>query len=759
MGSEARTRVALLFLLVVTLFSFGQVFDRGNWPGPALLAMLLAGLITVGARRLGIGTLETAVVSLVALVWYCAIVFRMDDLFYGLPTPEAMAGLRSAIRAAYAKSSLDYAPVPIRTGYVILEVIGMWFATTIAEIATFRWRHPLVAVMPVIALFSLLTIVGTGTGTTFLMLFFLSSLLSFLALESSHRLRSWGSWITSLSDRNAETPGEVSSRLARRMGASCLAAALFAPVFLPTIGDGLLSWRNNVGAGSGNGLGGGGGEVDLLASLKPRIIEQSQADMLEVRAATADYWRLTSLVEFDGTLWTPLQAQPRQPLLPGNRVAAEFPPRLFETLTQRVVISGLEGEFLPAAGQPDTVAITQEVGSRDNADLSYQLETGTIQMSEGLAEGLGYEVTSLVARPTFKEMKNAAIGQAPDVYYYEGLIPISPEVEKLIEDWTGRFDSPFEKLVALQDNLRLFTYTTDVEASASTDQLTEFLIRTRRGYCQQFAAAFALMARRLGFPSRVSVGFLPGDTNLAEPDRFTVKGTDAHAWPEVLFQDHGWVRFEPTPGNEAAPPAYTSRFIPFQAQNPFSDIGNGRSGADLAAGIAGNQPDPGRGLRGAEVPGADSRARRGRSEWEKTFSQVLSLLLLSVLLFIALVPLLKLARTWWRYRLARTPAELAAASFAHFEREAAELAQPRARSESASAFARRMGTGYRVPKSQALRLAAIYEAATYARDGIVQSSAQEAKQLARFLGRELWSGAGLWHKLRRLFSPGELFAR
>ena len=760
MGSEARTRVALYSLLIVTLFSFGQVFDRGGWPGPALLGMAISAAIVVGARRAGIGTNATLVATIVGLVWYLAFIFRKPDLFYGLPTPEALSGVGKAIRLAYEKSSLDYAPVPLRPGYVVLTVIGMWIATVLGEISTFRWRRPFLAVIPMVSLFALLTIVGTRGGTTFLVLAFLGTLLSYLALESSHHLRAWGSWVTSLEDRNAETPGEVSSRLARRMGASCLAAALFSPVFLPAIGDGLLAWRNDAGVGPGTGAGGdGGGAVDLLASLQPRLIEQSQTEMFTVDSPQADYWRLTSLVDFDGTTWTPLRQQPREPLLPGGRVVTAHPPRLYDTLSQRVDIGSLKGDLLPAAGQPDTVTLTGSSANVSSDYLSYELETGTIQLSGGMTADLAYEVTSAVSRPGFKEMVRSEVSTAADIYYEKGPIPISPEVDELIRRWTEGFDTPFEKLVALQDNLRLFSYSIDVEASASTDHLTDFLIRTRRGYCQQFAAAFALMARHMGFPARVSVGFLPGDTDLADPTHFDVRGTDAHAWPEVLFVDHGWVRFEPTPGNGAAPPRYTSRITPFQVNNPFSDTGSGANGRN-PAGLQGNQNVPTGGRdRGGPIQTATEGREAQRPLWEETFSRLVTLVLLALLIFIVSVPLLKSFRTTLRYRRANDPSAIARAAFAHFETEAADLATPRGPSESASGFARRIGKSHNLPRGKALELAQIYERATYAKTGIDALGATRAKRLATALRAEMWAAAGLGGKVRRLFSPTGLLSR
>lgn len=75
-----------------------------------------------------------------------------------------------------------------------------------------------------------------------------------------------------------------------------------------------------------------------------------------------------------------------------------------------------------------------------------------------------------------------------------------------------------------------------------------------RGTSEQFAASFALMARIVGLPSRIVVGFHAG--RRTGPGRYEVRSRDAFAWPEVRFDGHGWVAFDPTPatGKGATPP-------------------------------------------------------------------------------------------------------------------------------------------------------------------------------------------------------------
>jgi hypothetical protein len=84
--------------------------------------------------------------------------------------------------------------------------------------------------------------------------------------------------------------------------------------------------------------------------------------------------------------------------------------------------------------------------------------------------------------------------------------------------------------------------------ASGQDAVVAFL-RNKRGYCVQFASAMAVMARSLGIPARVGVGFLPGDRT--QDGRWEITVRDAHAWPELYFASVGWVRFEPTPGVRA----------------------------------------------------------------------------------------------------------------------------------------------------------------------------------------------------------------
>jgi hypothetical protein len=130
-------------------------------------------------------------------------------------------------------------------------------------------------------------------------------------------------------------------------------------------------------------------------------------------------------------------------------------------------------------------------------------------------------------------------------------------VRDLATQLTEDQESPWAKADAIARFLNTdggFTYNDQVARSHSIDTLEQFLFDQREGYCEQFASAFAAMARSVGLPTRIAVGYSYG---TAQNGEWHVKNKDAHAWPEVYFTGLGWVPLEPTPGRGANAPGGT----------------------------------------------------------------------------------------------------------------------------------------------------------------------------------------------------------
>ena len=711
-------------------------------------------------RRFGVPVVASVVASVAGMVWFLSIVFRASQTFYLLPTPGAVRGVLDMISRAYSHSQIDYAPVPTRPGYVVLIVVAFWVMATIGELATFRLRRPLAAAIGPLALFGLVLVVGTNAMGNLIVPFFIIGLLVFLGLESAHRLRTWGQWVAAWRGRRGVEPEALSGTLARRMGAACVLVALAAPLFLPSIGQGVLAWRNKVGNGTfGNGQGGGlagSGSVDPLVSMKSEFLDQSDVELFRVRSEQPLYWRLITLSEFDGLAWTPAE-DPDFPA-PNGAISSQmlFPPSVSATefVEQRFEMTGLSGRALPAAYQPGALEIEGDAAD----DLEFDPKTADLQLQTPIEEGLEYTVQSAVPKTSYDVMNSAEPGSLDGEYTQTS--EVSPEVRDLLETWTRDAKTPFQQLLAIQTRLRGFEYSTAVDNVATSDYLRRFLLETRSGYCQQFATAFTVLARLLGMETRVSVGFLPGETSPEAPDEYVVRGTDAHAWPEVYFENLGWIAFEPTPREETTPPGYTvdgagatTAGVNLQSvENAAAAPGGRRANNDLQ-----DVRDPGGATR--DIGGAGQRRDRNANRWEAAFENLLRVLVIAGFAFLLAVPLLKELRTRRRYARADGARSRATAAFLEFEDVAAELASPRSGAESAVAYARRISRSHRVPRPPALRLARIFEAAQYAPEEIPEQQVTEARRLARDLRRTLWSEATWWERASRLFSPVRLLGR
>lgn len=104
-----------------------------------------------------------------------------------------------------------------------------------------------------------------------------------------------------------------------------------------------------------------------------------------------------------------------------------------------------------------------------------------------------------------------------------------------------------QQLLHLQDHLRTaFAYSLATANPRNLDPMENFLFEEKRGHCEYFATAGALMARALGLPSRVAYGWA-GGTWYDSAGLFVFRANEAHAWTEIWLANFGWVLMDPTP--------------------------------------------------------------------------------------------------------------------------------------------------------------------------------------------------------------------
>jgi transglutaminase-like putative cysteine protease len=256
-------------------------------------------------------------------------------------------------------------------------------------------------------------------------------------------------------------------------------------------------------------------------------------------------WRGATLDRFDGRVWS----RSRSTL---NRIPTQAGYFKLRQTTQGTDVF-VQTVFLePIAtnvvfGIHKVLAVSSELGGleRDAADTIYARtpRTGTIR----------YTVVSDLTRPDPKDIESSSGPVPREIAECCLEIPQGDSrVAELARRTTSGAHSPYEKARALENHLRsAYRYSLELEEIPDgADPLAVFLFGTRRGHCEYFATAMAVMLRHAGIPSRLVNGFRAGEYNRLS-DHWMVRQSDAHSWVEAYFAPYGWVEFEPTPPQPA----------------------------------------------------------------------------------------------------------------------------------------------------------------------------------------------------------------
>lgn len=165
-----------------------------------------------------------------------------------------------------------------------------------------------------------------------------------------------------------------------------------------------------------------------------------------------------------------------------------------------------------------------------------------------------YQFETQVNLPTESDLRSTS-ADYPDWLdrYLQLPEDLPPEVRSLAEEISEGMDNPYDIARAITRYLRINIEYMSVmpPVPPDADPIAWFLFEEKRGFCNYYATAQVLMLRALGIPARIAVGYAEGEQDPLN-DSFTVRKRDSHAWPEVYFNDYGWVVFEPT----VSQPAY-----------------------------------------------------------------------------------------------------------------------------------------------------------------------------------------------------------
>lgn len=128
---------------------------------------------------------------------------------------------------------------------------------------------------------------------------------------------------------------------------------------------------------------------------------------------------------------------------------------------------------------------------------------------------------------------------------------IPERVSDLAEEITADMPTAYDRARAIESYMRTFTYTLEVPAPPEGREVADFfLFDLQQGYCDYYATSMVVLARAVGLPARIVMGYIGGAYDAFDA-RYIVYETDSHSWVEIYFPGYGWIEFEPTSGRPA----------------------------------------------------------------------------------------------------------------------------------------------------------------------------------------------------------------
>ncbi|MFN2606514.1 MAG: transglutaminaseTgpA domain-containing protein [Acidimicrobiales bacterium] len=729
--APAGSEVALLAVTAAAVVGLSRLFSDGDFLGPCLVAAVGGHGLASGLRRRRVNAVAATVASGIGLLVVCGWVVESRSLTLGLPLAGTWHAIRADLGSAATRFGQVRAPTPAVPSFILACVIATWVVAVAADAFAFRARTRFEALAPSFVLFLFGAVVGAEQFRLATSGLYLAAVLVFVVAADASR-RPAPAWF-------GGRAGDGDRALLRSGLATAVVAVLVAMVAgprLPGASDlGLLGWRNGSERSSGSRT-----TISPLVDIRNRLIDQSGVELFTVDSPVASYWRMTSLERFDGTIWSSVGSyQPAKGHLPTGPPTKSAD----ELVTQQFDVESLSAIWLPAAYQarrldgvsrvrwdPDSSSLLTDADTSDKLRYTVQsalpkldaaqLDTSPASLSSDMAaryldlpSGFPARVRALAATVT---KGTPATCQALGC--------------SAAERASGTL-TPFHQARALQDWFRAdFQYDLTVPAGHDDSAIEHFLFDTRRGYCEQFAGSFAAMARALGLPSRVAVGFTPG--TKGDDGKWHVTDREAHAWPEVWLAPYGWVAFEPTP-TRAIPgaDAYTG------LNGASASTGTDAAGATAATSATTAPPSAGAGPDTTEAAAPQGSATTGSGRSGLPLPSPLGLVAAAVVLYLVAVPLAHRARRARRRAGASGPTGRVLAAWADVQDDLALAGVGRRPAETATEYAARARSGAAGMGPAVSDLAGYVSAAAFSPTGADEATAARAEASARAVHDEV----------------------
>ncbi|UIJ63822.1 DUF3488 and transglutaminase-like domain-containing protein [Amycolatopsis acidiphila] len=615
-----------------------------SWLGYVAVTVVLVACTGLALRSIRTPTPLVGLAQLVVLLLLITGVFTGSGILAIIPGPAAFTELNDVLVSAFDQIRTGLPPVDPTPPILCLVTIAMGMVAVLVDTLAVAASAPAATGLVLLCVYAVPASLSDTMLPWWTFLLGASAFAGLLAVDGNHRHRRW---------RNRDAPGMGASPSAAAAPVAVLALALVCGLVAGTTVTAVGTVGRLPGSGrSGQGAGSGGLGVNPFTSLRGMLDQGSTVDLFRVRGLGNDK-RLLRAFTLD--TYRPNQGWS----LPDGPMPAGYP----------------ANQTLPAAPGDDGTGESRQIQIEPVNWVDVWLPVyGALRGLQGVDQGWYYdpgggavfserkqhvqpytEITSL-AEPSKDQLESAPDRTASVPAAYTQINGVDPRVVALTQQLTAGASTTFDKASAIWRYFTAengFTYDTRTAAATDSDALADFLLKGKRGFCEQFASAMAVMLRVLGIPTRVAVGFTTGYT---DGDYRMITSQDAHAWVEVYFgQDLGWVSFDPTPrsdGRGYVPPYLQSGSSPSDPSATDSQEVPSVSTTHVAPTGAPNAQDDGTGANGGQQAAGPGSAP-GWTGWG-----ALALVLLAVALTIGAFLAPKLAR---RHRIRWLPLAAAGA--------------------------------------------------------------------------------------------------
>ncbi|TDD95696.1 transglutaminaseTgpA domain-containing protein [Jiangella asiatica] len=548
-GTTRSTAVAATASLLAAA-PLAAVTAADRWLVVAAVPIVLVATAGWALRRVRLPATTVVVIQTALVTWWLGVLAALGGPAAWsagavgwrafVPSPEWADRLGDTAGAGVATLREHAAPVPVDPGVVVLLVGCVGVMAVAVDLVAVALRRVALA-GPILASAYLVAAGVLPNGVPWA--WFVPpacGYLLLLAVEHTRHVTHWGRGCAVDAAGLPKRPGTALARTARRVGGLALVAAVAVPAVLPGVGDGVLPGRwGDVERWASAPAPGEDPIVDIHRNLR----RPDDVTVIEFTTWSGDppYLRSAVYGEFDGRQWH----QAGGDILGRVEVGLPPPPGLAAT---EVTLIGYD---LTLTDDYPWRSLPLPYPSRYvdiEGEWYYDAATLAVVSPTDDPRGTSYHVEAVDVAADPEAMRDATdpghrldpMRELPD--------GLAETIRPYVEEAVGGAATGYDQARALEEWFRAgggFTYDLDVvDQGGSAASLVTFL-EDRRGYCEQYAATMAVMARSLGIPARLAVGFLPGER--ADDGRYIVSAHDAHAWPELYFAGTGWVGFEPTP--------------------------------------------------------------------------------------------------------------------------------------------------------------------------------------------------------------------